>query len=257
MNINKAWWEKATPYHFNSEFYDVSGFINDDKKITLGDLEISELGDVKNKSLLHLQCHLGLDTLSWQRLGGVCTGVDFCKPAIEYASKINKMAGLSAQFIHCDVYKILSHIEKEFDILYTSYGVLSWLKDLDEYARIVYHSLKTGGIYYLVEIHPFFNIFDIEDESIKRPYFLSQSSIDVVGSYIESEKSFANPQICFSYTLSNIINALIKAGLKIVSFNEFDYSTYKFHNKLIKNGNKYIFKNHSNIPLIFSLKACK
>lgn len=256
-DINRAWWENATPQHFSSDFYDVSGFLEDNNKTTLGKLEINELGDIKGKSLLHLQCHLGLDTLSWQRLGAVCTGVDFCQSAITFAQKINEISGLSAKFICSDIYKIPTNIKEKFDILFTSYGVLSWLDNLNAYASIIYNSLKEGGVYYLVEIHPFFSIFDIEDQITKRPYISNQPIKSVVKSYISTEKSNEKLQVCFAYTLSDIINALLKAGLKITSFNEFDYSTYKFHHKLTRNDKGFVFKNHSNIPLIFSLKAYK
>lgn len=141
-------------------FYNVDEFKKG--KITLKDIELAELGDVKNKSLLHLQCHFGLDTLSWARLGAEVTGVDFSEEAIEYAKRLSQELDIPARFICSNIYDTIELITDKFDIVFTSYGVLCWLPDLVEWAEIISHFLRCGGIFYIVEFHPVNNIFDNE-----------------------------------------------------------------------------------------------
>lgn len=257
MEVNVSWWEKALEYHLGSSFYDVETFKGEPTKLTLGSLEMEEMGNVKDKSILHLQCHFGLDTLSWQRLGARCTGVDFSPKAIAAARKLNIEAALAANFVCSDVYNIETVLNNKFDIVFSSYGVLSWLKNIDEYARVVSSQLKSGGFYYLAEIHPIFNLFDIGEDIIKRKYESGAIISQTVSSYTEVKKTFSNLQICYSYTLSGIINALIKAGLTIDFLNEYNYSTYKFHEKLKKVEGGLAFIEDAKYPLIFSLKAHK
>lgn len=125
---NRAFWNELTAIHEISEFYDVDSFLKG--RQTLHDIELEALGDVKNKSLLHLQCHFGMDSLSWSRLGAHVTGVDFADAAIELAQRLNDRLGLNAKFIQSDVYELESKLEQQFDIVVTSYGVLCWLKNL-------------------------------------------------------------------------------------------------------------------------------
>jgi SAM-dependent methyltransferase len=257
LQVNKTWWNEAVDHHVNSPFYDVNGFLKDSKKLTLGQLELDEVGEVFGRNLLHLQCHFGLDTLSWQRLGAKCTGVDFSEKAIEAARSLNMKSNLKAQFICSDIYEIPDDLNDSFDIVFSSYGVLCWIKNLDKYAEIIASKLRNGGFYYLAEIHPFFNLFDIGSDKTIRKYASSEKITEIVGSYTEQIKTFKNRQISFSYTLSNLINSLIKANLKIEFFNEFNYSTYTFHNKLKKFDHGLAFDEDQKIPLVFSIKAYK
>ena len=122
--------------------------------ITLKALEREEVGPVSGKTLLHLQCHFGLDTMSWARLGAQATGVDFSDEAIELARALNAEVGTDARFIRSDVYDLTNVLDEEFDIVFTSYGVLVWLPDLDRWADVIRRCLKPGGTFYIVEFHP-------------------------------------------------------------------------------------------------------
>ena len=151
---------KLTPIHARSAFYDVEAFKAGQSRLL--SIEREEVGDVRGKSLLHLQCHFGLDTLSWARLGAQATGVDFSAPAIRLARALNDELGLGATFVHSNVYDLPDALTGQFDIVYTSYGVLVWLPDLIRWAAVVAHFLEPGGTFYIVEGHPFMYVFDME-----------------------------------------------------------------------------------------------
>ena len=120
---NRDLWNELTPIHAQSEFYDMEGFKNG-RSSMLYPIELEEMGDVSGKSLLHLQCHFGMDTLSWARLGAVVTGVDFSDKSIELARSLSEELGIEADFVCCDIYDLPENLKGEFDIVYTSGGVL-------------------------------------------------------------------------------------------------------------------------------------
>ncbi len=115
-------WDERVPIHVDSEFYDVQGFLNG--ACSLQHFEAEELGDVQGKRLLHLQCHFGLDTLSWARRGAQVTGLDFSTPAIEAARQLAARASLDAKFVVSDVYDARAHLTGDFDVVYTGIGAL-------------------------------------------------------------------------------------------------------------------------------------
>ena len=156
---NRQNWNERTPVHAASDFYDVAGFKAG--RITLTDIERGEVGDVSGKTLLHLQCHFGLDTMSWARLGATATGVDFSEAAIDLARSLNDELRLNTRFIRSDVYGLPDVLDEEFDVVFTSYGVLVWLPDLDRWARTIRRMLRSGGTFYLVEFHPFPHLYSI------------------------------------------------------------------------------------------------
>src|SRR5579864_4514537 len=154
---NRQMWNAWTPYHVESGFYDVEGFKRGQRRDRAGNdaLEIEAVGDVVGKSLLHLQCHFGLDTLSWARRGATVTGVDFSEEAIRAARALAADVGVPAAFIQSDIYELPGRLRGEFDIVFTSHGVLGWLPDLDRWAGVVAHFLRPGGRFCLIEGHPF------------------------------------------------------------------------------------------------------
>ena len=152
IEVNRRNWNERTPVHVASDFYDVEGFKAG--RITLSDLEREGVGDARGRSLLHLQCHFGLDTLSWARLGARVTGVDLSDDAIATARRLNAELGLDARFIRANVFDLPEVLDEEFDVVYTAMGVLVWLPDLTAWARVVARHLKPGGLFYLLETHP-------------------------------------------------------------------------------------------------------
>ncbi len=230
--LNKQLWNQKTKIHVNSKFYDVEGFKNG--KSSLLPIELSEVGDVKGKKLLHLQCHFGLDTLSWARLGASVTGVDFSEEAISYAKNLAKELDIKANFICSDIYKLKENLnEKEsFDIVYTSYGVLCWLYDLKKWAQIIFSFLKNGGFFYIVELHPFMMVFENEeptkDFKVSYPYFHQNEAMvfQTKGTYADKNSKIESKSYEWNHSVSDIINSLIEVGLKIEFFNEHPFSCY-------------------------------
>ena len=123
--------------------------------------------------VLHLQCHFGMDTLSWARLGASVTGVDYSEQAIRAAGELAAECGLEGRFICCNLYDLPAHLDGQFDIVYTSYGVLCWLPDLREWARIAASYVKPGGFFYIAEFHPFAYVFDDEADHEEHSPFMS------------------------------------------------------------------------------------
>ncbi len=169
LAINKNTWNTKTPVHLNSEFYGLEEFIKG--KTSLKQIELDLLGEVKGKKILHLQCHFGQDTLSLARMGAEVTGVDFSDTAIKEANLLTQKINQSARFICCDVYSLPEHLDEEFDLVYTSYGTIGWLPDLNKWAQIIHRFLKPGGKFVFVEFHPVVWMFDDNFKEIKYNYF--------------------------------------------------------------------------------------
>ncbi|MCL5410520.1 MAG: class I SAM-dependent methyltransferase [Patescibacteria group bacterium] len=256
--INKKWWNDVTSVHLRSKLYDLPGFKNG--KNSLVSIEQEELGCVKDKSLLHLMCHFGMDTLSWARLGATTTGVDLSDKAIRLARKLSKEVKTPATFICSDIYKLPDVLDKKFDIVFTSYGVLCWVQNIKKWAKIINHFLNKDGVFYISELHPFTNILSY-DFKIFYKYFDKGPYIDDSdGTYTDWSARVKGFTYEWSYTISDVINALIKEGLKIEFVHEFPFSMYDQFPGLMEQNKKgqYVLKNKRiQIPLLFSLKATK
>lgn len=256
---NRRSWNELTQLHLELAFYDVKGFRKG--KSSLNDIELNELGDVSGKKLLHLQCHFGLDTLSWARLGAEVTGVDISDDSVRTATGLSKELSIPARFIRSNIYDIEKVLDEKFDIVFTSYGAINWLNDLDKWAGIISRFLKPEGIFYMVEFHPFIYTLD-EKQEINTSYFKTSKIETIVGdSYTDnSEVSKSGLRhIEWHHSLAEVINSLISKGLKIELFNEFPYQVYNcFDNmKEIEKG-KWVFEKYgNNIPYLYSIKARK
>lgn len=256
--INKKWWNDVTPIHASSTLYDLARFKKG--KSSLESIEIKEVGTVRGKTLLHLMCHFGMDTLSWARLGADVTGVDLSDDSITLAKKISKEIKVPATFICSDIYDLPNFLDKKFDIIFSSYGVLCWLSNIKKWEKIINHFLKDGGMFYIVEVHPFTNILS-HDFKIYYKYFQKGPFIDdSSGTYTDWDADVRGITYEWSYTMSEVINALITEGLKIEYIHEFPFTMYdQFPGFMEKNQKgQYVLKNKKiQIPLLFSLKVTK
>lgn len=256
LEINKENWNKRTESHFDSEFYDVKNFIKG--KTSLNDIELKLLGDIKGKSILHLQCHFGQDSISLARLGADVTGVDLSDKSIEKAKELNAKCGTKVKFINSNVYEIA--LEEKFDIIFTSYGTIGWLPDLNKWAEVISNHLKFNGIFIIAEFHPFVWMFDDDFQFFKYNYFNTEMIIEEeIGSYADKSKKQIIKSCGWNHSLSETINSLIKNDLEIEDFQEYDYSPYNIFPEMneFEKGKFRIKKFDNKFPLIFSIVAKK
>jgi SAM-dependent methyltransferase len=225
LENNRSLWDGWTRLHERSEFYDLDSFKAG--RSSLKPLEIEEVGDVRGRSLLHLQCHFGQDTLSWARRGAQVTGADFSGEAVRLARALAVELGIPARFVRSNVYDLPQALGGErFDIVFTSYGVLAWLPDLDRWAEVIAHLLKPGGFFYIVEFHPLFEMLDDAGGRFSYPYFPAPRplALRAVGSYAAREATdFEHDEYNWPHPLSEVINAVLGAGLRLEYVHEFDY----------------------------------
>lgn len=258
IEINRQSWNNRTDAHLKSEFYDLDGFRKG--KTSLNEIELNLLGDIKGKTILHLQCHFGQDTISLSRLGADVTGVDLSDKAIESAKQIAKDTNSNATFICCDIYDLPNHLDEKFDIVFTSYGTSGWLPDLDKWAKIISKSLKPNGQFVFVEFHPVVWMFDDNFDKIGYRYFNSGAIIETEnGTYADKKADITQSYVMWNHGLSEVLNSLISNGLEINSLDEFDYSPYNCFNKTIGFEPKKFRIEHlnNNIPMVYSIIATR
>ena len=258
FSTNKATWNEKVKAHANSDFYKLNTFINGEN--SLNTYELNALPDVKGKSLLHLQCHFGQDTLSWSRLGAKCTGVDLSDEGVKLAQQLNNQLKLDANFVCCNVLDTSTYVKGTFDIVFTSYGVIGWLPDLKPWGKMIAERLKDGGTFYMVEFHPIVWMFDYLDGQPKMKYgYMQDEAIyeEYEGTYGDTNAKMISKEYGWNHGLSEVINALTEAGLRIDYLNEYDESPYNVLPNLeaTKSGT-YVTKDKL-YPLIFEIKANK
>ena len=258
FEANKELWNKRTAIHKDSSFYNIEGFKNGENVLT--PIELNEIGDVKGKKMLHLQCHFGMDSLQWARLGADVTGVDLSDEAIKEARKLNDELAMNAKFICCNIYDTKDHLQDKFDIVFTSYGAVGWLPDLDKWAEIIAYFLKPGGMFYIAEFHPVVWMFDDDFRGIKYSYGNREViETELQGTYTDRKADIKGKEYSWNHSISEVLNALIQQGLQIVQFNEFMYSHYPCFNNVVQNqeGNWWIKGLEDKIPMVYSIKAVK
>ena len=257
--VNKARWNELVDIHAKSQEYDLKGFIAG--KNSLHQVELDILGDVREKSLLHLQCHFGLNTLSWARLGAKATGIDFSDTAIELAREITRKVGVDAEFICSNVYDLPKVLDKQYDIVFTSIGVLCWLQDINEWGRIVARYLKPYGTFLLVESHPIMGIFDDESKELRIKYSYWHSdeplSWETDGTYADEAAEIKNRRSYeWQHTISDVLNSLIRAGLRIEEVKEYPYLPWRYVKKAVKGQEGWRISGDP-LPQMWSVKATK
>jgi SAM-dependent methyltransferase len=253
---NRALWDVWTRLHLHSEFYGADAFRAGKKSLTW--LEQEEIGFVRGKSLLHLQCHFGQDTLSWARLGAEVTGIDFSLESITQARLMAEQLNLPARFLCADLESGSLPIDETFDIIYTSFGVLSWLSQLRPWAQIIAKHLAKGGFFYIIEFHPVFGMLDDEGEAFKYSYFSNVEPI--ISSETSSYSGISHPPLlCYqwNHSLSDVVTALTEAGLRVIFLHEFPYCLHNCYPFLSESSpGKYVVAKYPGLlPLLFSIKA--
>ncbi|HEX4896724.1 MAG TPA: class I SAM-dependent methyltransferase [Candidatus Limnocylindrales bacterium] len=267
LRSNQELWDAWTKIHVGSAFYDVASFRNGQKPIRLEDYEIAEMGSVEGRRLLHLQCHFGLDTLSWARLGADVTGVDFSGEAVAAARTLAADVGLEARFIQSDVYRLPELLHEAFDVVYTSGGVLGWLPDIEAWARVAARFVRPGGFLYMTEIHPVAQVFDDEGVApgelrLRYPYWSHEEPLrfEVKGSYADPDAPTDGlVEYGWDHSLGEIVTSLADAGLRLDFLHEFDFVLWPTPFLAEGADGRYRLPpgTPGGLPLFFSLKATK
>ena len=258
LSINKASWNARTEIHVDSEFYDIDSFLKG--KNSLNDIELPLLGDLTGKSVLHLQCHFGQDTISLGRLGATATGMDLSDKAIAKAEDLAKQANIDATFICCDVYDLPQHLDAKFDIVFTTYGTIGWLPDLDKWAKVIAHFLKPNGKLVFAEFHPVVWMFDNDFDKIGYNYFNTEAIVETEsGTYTNPEAPIVQKYVSWNHPISEVVNSLVQNGLAINLLNEYDYSPYNcFKHTIEFEPSKFRIKHLDNkIPMVYAIVATK
>jgi len=258
---NQALWDELAAVHMRS--YREVAMLRDGKEV-LDKVELRELGDVAGKTMLHLQCHIGTDTLAWARRGAIVTGVDFSDRSLTCAKQLFEELDESAQFVHSNIFELKEHHEGLYDIVYTSKGVLCWLKDLPEWGRIIAHYLKPGGIFYLMETHPFVAALEEHDGQIAfdYPYFHQKAPIKWGGAdpdYADASYIPSNPSFEWQWSVSDILSALLDAGLQVDLVKEYDRLFFGMLPSMTsEDGRWYRLPGYEQkIPLLLTVRARK
>lgn len=234
---NRISWNAATDAH-NSHKRDQGAFFRSGGS-TLFPEEVDLLGDLHGKSLLHLQCNAGQDTLSLARLGASVTGVDISDTAIDFARRLSAESDIPAMFERADIYDWLAATEATFDVVFSSYGALVWLSDLEAWGQGIARVLKPGGRLVVLEFHPMFGTFE-DDWRLTYDYMGgTHLTFGGVGDYVvlggdvltpsgyqEGIVDFQNPHPSheFCWGVADIVMALVDAGLRLTTLREYPYS---------------------------------
>ncbi len=222
----------------------------------------AELGDISGKTVIHLQCNTGADTLSLARLGAAhVTGVDLVPRNVEYAQRLASDLGFTnAEFLVSDIMELESRHHRKYDVVFTSEGALCWLPDLNKWARAIRHLLKDDGFLYVFDSHPFLMALDEAKVGhgvvdVKYPYFAKRpDKSDTIGGYAAEARPGEN--YCWMYTVSDLINSLTSAGLQVEWFNESDLLFFREDGmRQAEPGLWACPELRGKLPMTFSIKA--
>ncbi|MBI5267423.1 MAG: class I SAM-dependent methyltransferase [candidate division Zixibacteria bacterium] len=251
---NRAAWNEMVGIHYDHPDYRTKEFLEGHSKLM--PIERSALGDVRGKTLLHLMCQFGLDTLSWAREGAIVTGVDISDESIRRAEQLAREAKLSAMFVRSDVLDLIGVIDGQFDIVFQSYGTYMWISDIQKWGKVVGHYLKPGGVFFIADTHPARPMF--YDPPIS--YFAtSPDRATGVPDYCDRDYKIKNELVEWQHPLSEIINSLIDAGLTIEHLGEYNKMYYAEESDWVRGSDGYWTppSGPTPYPLMFSLKARK
>jgi len=267
LGANRDLWDAWTELHttVSEEYLEATAQVRAGGT-SLDDVVLSEVGDVAGRSLLHLQCHLGLDTLSWARMGAEATGVDFSERSISVARCLSREPGLPAEFMCADIYDLPEVLDRQYDIVFTSDGVWPWLPDLDAWAKVVAGCLKPGGVFYIRDVHPIRRVLkpprpNANGMPVEIGYAAQAEPVlfQERGSYAVPEHNSVHPAYYWQHGLGEIVTALCAAGLHLEFFHEFtrtERDVYAFTRTASGRLEAHL-RHNVTIPRQFSIRAMR
>ena len=228
--VNRVNWDERVPVHVASEFYAVDQLAADPTALTsVVRFDVPRLGDIKGQRGVHLQCHIGTDTVSLARLGARMTGLDFSGEAITAARRLAAEAGVDADFVEADVYAAVDVLgAARFDLAYTGIGALCWLPEIRRWAAVVAALLAPGGRLFLREGHPV--LWTIDERHTDRlvigyPYFETREPIvfEDPTTYVEGDARLEHAVThSWNHGMGEIVSALLDEGLVLTQLVEHD-----------------------------------
>jgi 2-polyprenyl-3-methyl-5-hydroxy-6-metoxy-1,4-benzoquinol methylase len=249
---NKIGWDGLAATHYKN--YHIDKLIAGTP--LLNELIRNEVGYVQSKSLLHLLCHIGTDTMSWALLGARVTGIDLSPESLKYARKLARQMGIKANFIEADILEVKQKVKEKFDIVFSSTGVLCWIPDIQLFAQTVRQLLSDEGFFYIFDGHPFRSVLvdeagETNTNIIQGNYFRKEVwQFDTMGDYTDPHLSIPFPSYEWHWTMGDIITAFCDADLKIIFLHEFPQYYYNGYTPFDVQENKIEL-----YPCTFSLKA--
>ncbi|AZB28919.1 class I SAM-dependent methyltransferase [Chryseobacterium balustinum] len=258
LDINRKSWNAKVESHLKSDFYFVDEFLKG--RTSLNSIELGLLGDVKDKAILHLQCHFGQDSISLSRMGAKVTGIDLSDKAIETGKDLAKQCTTDTEFICSDVYDLPNILNEKFDIVFTSYGTIGWLPDLEKWANVIDHFLRPGGQFVMAEFHPVVWMFDDDFKDIAYNYFNEKPIMETYeGTYADFSAEIVQEYVMWNHSLSEVMQSLMDKNLIIEKFQEFDWSPYPCFKNIVEfeKGKWRTEKFGNKIPMVYAISAQK
>ena len=265
--INQDRWNELAGIHAASDYYRAKELIADKNRVLLTPIELAEIGDLSGQSLLHLQCHIGIDTLSLARLGATVTGLDYSKNSITEAHKISQASGTPGTFVTGNVYDAPSILNTQFDMVYSNWGSLCWLPSVPQWANVISQMLRPGGTAYVADIHPFGLLEGRDANSAEQKtisYFPHADGrgerFEFAGTYTDTTQPVQNSNfVQWPYTLGDILTSFADNGLALTFFHEHPYAVYEQLPRMtrLEDGLYVRPDNEKQVPLSFTLKAHK
>jgi len=263
---NLRLWDGWSDLHMSGTDYDVEGFVANPTERPFDWVTREVVGDVRGKRLLHLQSHIGIDTLRFSLAGAVdVVGVDFSPRAVESARSLAARMELPVRFVQADVTDLPDEVACDaFDVVFTSYGTIMWLPELERWAKMIASRLAAGGIFHIIDVHPFLTVFDDFAENpplrVRYPYFTREALyFEEHGSYADRDADFVADSYAWQHTFSEIVGSLLDNGLQIRRLREYPVVAWKALEFLERDGEGLwrMPPGEGDIPLMFALSATK
>ena len=259
LEANRANWDDRVAIHVDSAFYGVDAWLESGEGPDA--TEAALLGDVTGRRLVHLQCHFGMDTLSWARAGAIVTGVDFSEAAIRAARDLAARAGLSdrARFVASDVDSAPAALAQRYDVVYVSLGSLCWLPRIADWAGVVAALLAPGGTLLVHDVHPLAFCLDDDGATFAYPYFEEDEpiAIDSASTYTDGASLSHTTNYEWNHSLGEIVTALARRSLVVTHLAENPWTRYRAFDDLVEDP-PGIFRapeGSPRLPLSFTMTA--
>ncbi|MEO0493269.1 MAG: class I SAM-dependent methyltransferase [Actinomycetota bacterium] len=263
---NLANWNERVAGHTAADGYGIAALVADPDHVSdVVAFDRDVFGDVTGKTLLHSQCHIGTDTVSWAKLGATVTGLDFSPTALDAARSLAERVGVDATFVETELYDAPTHIDEQFDCVYTSVGAINWLPDIAEWGRIMADFVAPGGSFYIRDGHPMLGTLDDERNDhalvVEYPYFTTDEPLrwESDESYTGSAKLEHTVNYEWNHSIAEVVMALIDAGLVLDELRELTHLDWQFFPFMEAEGERWYLpeERRLHLPLQFSIRAHK